>query len=160
MTLVGYTNSGKSSLLNALSKRYGTQKGNVKVANQLFATLDPVSRRIRLPSGSRLIVTDTVGFINKLPHALIAAFRATLEGIEKADLLLHICDISDRQMVKQIHAVNTVLATLGVADKPTLLVQNKLDLMKYILLQGKKTVKNYLYVLKIILYFSIISKDL
>jgi len=129
MTLVGYTNAGKSSLLNALSARYGQQPGNVLVADQLFATLDPVSRQLRLPAGTRIVATDTVGFINKLPHHLVAAFRATLEGIEEADLLLHVADVSQDAFQEQIRTVNGVLSDLDLAAIPTLLVKNKIDLL-------------------------------
>jgi len=135
IALVGYTNAGKSSLLNALS--YPGQFGGngqsrsdppkAYVADQLFATLDPTTRRVRLPAGTEVLFTDTVGFIKKLPHHLIAAFRATLEGIEEADLLLHVVDITHPQVEAQIAAVQSILAELGVADKPTLQVWNKID---------------------------------
>ncbi len=123
VALVGYTNTGKSSLLNALSH------SSVTVEDKLFATLDPTTRRIRLPSDRMVLLTDTVGFIKKLPHDLVAAFRATLEEIEEADLLLHVADLSHPKAEAQIRTVEQVLADMGVSDKPTLLVWNKLDLL-------------------------------
>jgi len=135
IALVGYTNAGKSSLLNALSYpgQFGgngessSEPPKAHVADQLFATLDPTTRRVRLPAGTEVLFTDTVGFIKKLPHHLIAAFRATLEGIEEADLLLHVVDITHPQVEAQIAAVQSILAELGVADKPTLQIWNKID---------------------------------
>jgi GTP-binding protein HflX len=135
IALVGYTNAGKSSLLNALSYpgqlggngQSGSEPPKAYVADQLFATLDPTTRRVRLPAGTEVLFTDTVGFIKKLPHHLIAAFRATLEGIEEADLLLHVADITHPQVEAQIAAVQSILAQLGIADKPTLQVWNKID---------------------------------
>jgi GTP-binding protein HflX len=123
VALVGYTNTGKSSLLNRLSG------SDVLVEDKLFATLDPTTRRVRLPGGRQVLFTDTVGFIKKLPHHLVAAFRATLEGIEEADLLLHVADASHPKADAQVRTVGEVLSELGVADKPTLLVWNKLDLV-------------------------------
>jgi GTP-binding protein HflX len=130
--LVGYTNAGKSSLLNALCRLQGVASEDggpplVYVADQLFATLDPTTRRLRLPSGSRVLLTDTVGFIRKLPTQLVAAFRATLEGIEEADLLLHVADAAHPQARAQVETVRQILAELGVAQKPALLVWNKTD---------------------------------
>jgi GTP-binding protein HflX len=135
IALVGYTNAGKSSLLNALSYpgqnggngQSGSEPPKAYVADQLFATLDPTTRRVRLPAGTEVLFTDTVGFIKKLPHHLIAAFRATLEGIEEADLLIHVADITHPQVEAQIAAVQSILAQLGIADKPTLQVWNKID---------------------------------
>ena len=137
IALVGYTNTGKSSLLNALSYpgqlggngQSGSEPPKAYVADQLFATLDPNTRKVRLPAGTEVLFTDTVGFIKKLPHHLIAAFRATLEGIEEADLLLHVVDITHPQVEAQIAAVQSILAELGVADKPTLQVWNKIDVV-------------------------------
>jgi GTP-binding protein HflX len=139
VSLVGYTNAGKSSLLNALSAgsgRPGAQAGGASgrsdpprahVADQLFATLDPTTRRVRLPAGTQVLFTDTVGFINKLPTHLVAAFRATLEGIEEADLLLHVADVAHPGADAQVATVDTVLSELGLAAKPTLRVWNKID---------------------------------
>lgn len=130
--LVGYTNAGKSSLLNALCRSQGIDSPDggpplVYVADQLFATLDPTTRRVRLPSGLPALVTDTVGFIRKLPPQLVAAFRATLEGIEEADLLIHVVDASHPLARQQADTVRQFLAELGAADRPTLLVWNKVD---------------------------------
>jgi len=138
VALVGYTNAGKSSLLNALfaadsgralrsASPGDSEPPRAYVADQLFATLDPTTRRVRLPAGTRVLFTDTVGFINKLPTHLVAAFRATLEGIEEADLLLHVADIAHPEAEAQVATVDAVLADLGLGDKPTLLVWNKID---------------------------------
>jgi GTP-binding protein HflX len=135
IALVGYTNAGKSSLLNALSYpgqlckngRGTSDPPKAYVADQLFATLDPTTRRVRLPAGTEVLFADTVGFIKKLPHHLIAAFRATLEGIEDADLLLHVLDVTHPQVEAQAAAVQSILADLGVADKPMLQAWNKID---------------------------------
>ena len=136
VALVGYTNAGKSSLLNAVSAAgAGTPSGaselseppRAYVADQLFATLDPTTRRVRLPSGTVVLFTDTVGFINKLPTHLVAAFRATLEGIQEADLLLHVADVSHPEVDAQVGSVEETLADLGLADKPILRVWNKID---------------------------------
>ena len=121
--LVGYTNAGKSSLLNALAD------SDVYAADQLFATLDPTTRRISLPNHSDVLLTDTVGFIQKLPTTLIAAFRATLEEVVEADLLLHIVDVSHPNAWQHIDAVEDTLAEIDAADMPRLLVLNKIDLL-------------------------------
>ena len=123
VALVGYTNAGKSTLLNALAD------SDVYAADMLFATLDPTSRRVELPSGQRVVATDTVGFINKLPHDLVDAFRATLEEVRRADLLLEVVDAADPDFVGQQVAVQTVLDELGAGDKPRITVYNKLDLL-------------------------------
>jgi GTP-binding protein HflX len=123
VALVGYTNAGKSTLLNALAD------ANVFAADMLFATLDPTSRQVELPAGQRVIVTDTVGFINKLPHDLVDAFRATLEEVMRADLLLEVVDAADPDFVSQQAAVQTVLDELGAGDKPRITVYNKIDLL-------------------------------
>lgn len=123
IALVGYTNAGKSTLLNALAD------ADLYVADMLFATLDPTSRAVALPSGQRVVVSDTVGFINKLPHDLVEAFRATLEEVLRADLLLDVVDASDPDFLGQQLAVQQVLDELGVGDKPRITVFNKIDLL-------------------------------
>jgi GTPase len=123
VALVGYTNAGKSTLLNALAD------ANVFAADMLFATLDPTSRQVELPGGQRVIVTDTVGFINKLPHDLVDAFRATLEEVRRADLLLEVVDAADPDFVGQQAAVQTVLDELGAGEKARITVYNKIDLL-------------------------------
>jgi GTP-binding protein HflX len=120
-SIVGYTNAGKSTLLNALTG------ADVLVKDILFATLDPTTRRLKLPTNQNVLLTDTVGFIKKLPHGLVEAFKATLEEVVQADLLLHVVDISHPQAAEQIAAVNSVLAEIGAAKKPTLMVFNKID---------------------------------
>jgi GTP-binding protein HflX len=122
-SLVGYTNAGKSTLFNALSR------AGVTAEDKLFATLDPVTRRVRLPSGDDVLLTDTVGFIQKLPPTLVSAFHATLEGLQDSDLLLHIIDISNPKAPEQAQVVEDVLDGLGMKDKPKLLVLNKADLL-------------------------------
>jgi GTPase len=123
-SIVGYTNAGKSTLLNTL-----TGAGTL-VEDKLFATLDPTTRRLRLPSNQNVLLTDTVGFIRKLPHRLVEAFKATLEEVVEADLLLHVVDASHPQANGQIEAVNAVLDEIGAANKPTLMIFNKIDLSK------------------------------
>ncbi len=122
VALVGYTNAGKSTLLKALSD------ADVYVANQLFATLDTTTRRVEMPSGRSVLLSDTVGFIQKLPTTLIAAFRATLEGITEADMLLHIVDSSHPNLWQQIETVEDTLAEIEVPRIPRILVMNKIDL--------------------------------
>ncbi len=119
--MVGYTNVGKSTLLNTLSG------SDVFVENRLFATLDPTTRLVPLMQGVEILVTDTVGFIRKLPHHLVASFKSTLEEITEADLLLHIADISSRVFEHQIKIVQETLHDLGCSTKPTLMVFNKID---------------------------------
>jgi GTPase len=121
--LVGYTNAGKSTLLNTLTK------AGVLTADMLFATLDPTVRRLYLPSGRTILVTDTVGFIQKLPHTLVAAFRATLEEVTEADLLLHVVDSASSYFEQQIAAVYQVLEDLGGIAKPLITIFNKSDLL-------------------------------
>jgi GTP-binding protein HflX len=120
-SIVGYTNAGKSTLLNALTG------AEVLAEDKLFATLDPTTRRLRLPTNQNVLLTDTVGFIKKLPHGLVEAFKATLEEVVQADLLLHVVDISHPQAEEQIAAVDMVLAEIGAAGKPVLMVFNKMD---------------------------------
>lgn len=124
IALVGYTNAGKSSLLNALSN------AGVYAEDKLFATLDPVTRRVTLPSGNEVLFTDTVGFIEKLPHDLISAFRSTLEEAARADLLLNITDANSPENEKHIRVVNEVLNDLGAQNTPMITVYNKCDLLK------------------------------
>ncbi len=124
VALVGYTNAGKSTLMHALSG------ADVLAEDKLFATLDPVTRRLGLPSGEVVLLTDTVGFIQKLPTQLVAAFRATLEELKEADLLLHVVDISHPSAFEQTQTVETTLAELGVAEKPVLLALNKVDALR------------------------------
>jgi len=119
--LVGYTSAGKSTLLNTLSG------AELPVDSMLFSTLDPTTRRVVLPDGWAVLITDTVGFIRNLPHHLIAAFRATLEEVLEADFLIHVVDASHPRMDDQREAVEDVLEELGVADKPILTVFNKID---------------------------------
>ncbi len=120
-SIVGYTNAGKSTLLNRLT-------GAAAVAeDKLFATLDPTTRRLRLPTNQNVLLSDTVGFIRKLPHRLVEAFKATLEEVAEADLLLHVVDVSHPKADEQIAAVQSVLAELGADTKPTLMVFNKID---------------------------------
>ena len=123
ISLVGYTNAGKSTLFNAL-----TGAGALAV-DQLFATLDTLSRRLVLPSGQTVIVSDTVGFVRDLPHQLVEAFRATLEETAEADLLLHVVDASSPDRLDQIAQVERVLAEIGAGEIPVILVQNKIDLL-------------------------------
>jgi len=121
VALVGYTNAGKSTLLNRLAG------ADVYVANQLFATVDPTTRRVELPGGYQALFTDTVGFIQKLPTALVAAFRATLEEITEADLLLHVVDISHANALNQYQAVQETLNEIGAAGIPEITALNKID---------------------------------
>jgi GTP-binding protein HflX len=123
VALAGYTNAGKSSLLNTLSG------AEVLSSNQLFATLDPTTRRVELPNHQEILVTDTVGFIQKLPTDLVAAFRATLEEIIEADVILHVVDASHQQVEEQAEAVEDELEALGVESMPRVTVLNKIDLV-------------------------------
>lgn len=120
-SIVGYTNAGKSTLFNALTG------AEVLVEDKLFATLDPTTRQLRLPTNQHVLLSDTVGFIRKLPHRLVEAFKATLEEVVEADLLIHVVDISHPQAEEQIQAVNLVLEEIGATGKSTLMVFNKTD---------------------------------
>lgn len=124
ISLVGYTNAGKSTLLNRLTN------ASVYARDQLFATLDPTTRRMELPSGRQVLLTDTVGFIQKLPTTLIAAFRATLEEITETSLLLHVVDISHPSVAAHIEVVEDTLAEIDVPPVPRILVWNKSDLVE------------------------------
>ena len=120
-SIVGYTNAGKSTLLNALTG------ADVLAEDKLFATLDPTTRRLRLPTNQNVLLTDTVGFIRKLPHGLVEAFKATLEEVVRADLLLHVVDASHSEAEEQIQSVDGVLREIGAEGKPTIMVFNKID---------------------------------
>jgi GTP-binding protein HflX len=124
VALVGYTNAGKSTLLNKIAK------ADVYVANQLFATLDPTTRRVELPGGYQALLTDTVGFIQKLPTALVEAFHATLEEIAEADLLLHVVDISHPNALNQFESVQQTLEEIGAQHIPTVTALNKVDRLR------------------------------
>ena len=123
VALVGYTNAGKSTLLNVLCK------SDVLVENKLFSTLDPVTRKLHLPDGRNILLTDTVGFIHKLPPLIVAAFHATLEELDEADLLLHVVDITSPDAVSQSQTVEEILKQLKLDAKPRITVVNKIDLL-------------------------------
>jgi GTPase len=123
IAIAGYTNAGKSTLMNALTR------SNVLVANQLFATLDPTVRRIELPSGRAATISDTVGFVSKLPHELVEAFRSTLEEVTRATLILHVADASSPDLPSQIDAVRTVLHEIGASRIREVVALNKVDLL-------------------------------
>ncbi len=124
VALVGYTNAGKSTLLNALT---GTK---VLVEDKLFATLDPTTRRIRLPNNQIVLISDTVGFIRKLPHQLVEAFKATLEEVAEADILIHVIDAGHPDIEQQAATVRSILVDLGLEHKPVISVLNKIDRIK------------------------------
>ncbi|HTY81188.1 MAG TPA: GTPase HflX, partial [Dehalococcoidales bacterium] len=136
VALVGYTNAGKSSLLNAMCK------ADIPADDRLFATLDPTTRRMNLPDNRTVLLTDTVGFIRKLPPMLIKAFRATLEELDDAKLLLHVVDIASGDASDQFQTVEGILSDIGLADKPRLTVLNKIDLYleKVATLPGSKII--------------------
>ncbi len=123
ISIIGYTNAGKSTLLNNLTK------SKTFVEDKMFATLDTASRRLRFPKERDVIITDTVGFIRDLPKDIFAAFRATLEELEDADLLLHVVDISNPRFEQQIKSVEKILSDLSLSEKPVLLIFNKEDLI-------------------------------
>lgn len=122
--IVGYTNAGKSTLMNALTD------AGVLVEDKLFATLDPTTRAMDLPRGRRVLLTDTVGFIRKLPHHLIESFKATMEGVATADLLVHVIDAAHPQVEEQVAAASGVLREIGAAEKPVVAAFNKIDLLR------------------------------
>ncbi len=124
VAIVGYTNAGKSTLLNAISD------ADVLVEDKLFATLDPTTRRVTLPEGREVLFTDTVGFIQKLPTTLVAAFRATLEEVAEANLLLHVVDITHPNALEQSRAVEETLAEIEATGKPVVVALNKIDKLK------------------------------
>lgn len=134
VALIGYTNAGKSTLLNALTGEHA-----VYADDKLFATLDPTTRRVGLRGGGQLLLTDTVGFIQKLPHSLVSAFRATLEETQFADVLLHVHDASSPQLTEQAQTVRRILTELGAAELPTIDVFNKTDLLPTFKLEALRT---------------------
>jgi GTPase len=136
VALVGYTNAGKSTLLNKLAR------ADVYTADQLFATLDPTTRRVELPGGYQALFTDTVGFIQKLPTTLVAAFHATLEEITEADLLLHVVDMAHPNALNQFQAVQETLAEIGAGHIPTVTALNKIDRLGQPE-SARATVRNY-----------------
>ena len=138
ISIVGYTNAGKSTLLNTLTD------ANVLEEDQLFATLDPTTRNLKLPSGQEILLTDTVGFIRKLPHHLIEAFKSTLEEAKYADIILHVVDTANVQMDEQMHVVYETLKRLDAIDKPVITAFNKVDKAGDVLIrdfQADKTVR-------------------
>lgn len=130
VSFVGYTNVGKSTLRNKLCELYGNDKEKVFEANMLFATLDTTTRVINLPSGKEVLFSDTVGFIRKLPHDLVEAFKSTLEEVVESDLIIHVVDGSNENALVQIETVNKVLKEIGAENKDTILAINKIDLAK------------------------------
>jgi len=123
VALVGYTNAGKSTLMNTLTR------AGVFVEDKLFATLDPTTRALRLPNGDKVMTVDTVGFINKIPHSLIEAFKSTLEEVKSADLLLHLVDMANPLFENHIRVIEEVLKEIGAGEIPTILVPNKMDVV-------------------------------
>jgi GTP-binding protein HflX len=121
VALVGYTNAGKSTLMNTLTR------AGVFVEDKLFATLDPTTRALRLPNRDKVMLVDTVGFIHKIPHSLIESFKSTLEEVRSADLLLHLIDMANPMFEEQIEIIEEVLREIGAGDIPVILVPNKVD---------------------------------
>ncbi len=143
VSLIGYTNAGKSTLFNTLSRE------KTLISPQLFATLDPVIRRVTLPDGLFFFLSDTVGFIRKLPVELITAFKATLEEIKEADCLCHVVDITSEHCDSQIRSVDNVLSELGISDIPIVLAYNKIDLLPdaaQLVQRNKETQHNRVYI--------------
>ena len=139
VALVGYTNGGKSTLLNALSQ------ADIFVEDKLFATLDPTTRRVTLPNKSAALITDTVGFIRKLPPTIVTAFRATLEELTEASMLLHVVDLSSPDAAEQCQVVEDILTDLNLMDKPRITALNKIDLLlKSGRVWGEEEAINYL----------------
>jgi GTP-binding protein HflX len=132
VALVGYTNAGKSTLMNTLTR------AGVFVEDKLFATLDPTTRALRLPNGDKVMLVDTVGFIHKIPHSLIEAFKSTLEEVRSADLLLHLVDLANPMFEQQIEIIEEVLREIGAGDIPVVLVPNKIDAVPTVPLHGLK----------------------
>ena len=124
VSIVGYTNAGKSTLLNRLTG------ANVVAEDKLFTTLDPVTRKAMLPSGVEVLLTDTVGFIQKLPPTVVAAFRATLEEVAESSIVIHVVDVSHQNAAQQAHEVDEILKDLGLDSKPQIMVLNKIDLLE------------------------------
>jgi GTP-binding protein HflX len=133
VALVGYTNAGKSTLMNTLTR------AGVFVENKLFATLDPTTRALRLPNGDKVMIVDTVGFINKIPHSLVEAFKSTLEEVSRADLLLHLVDMANPLYEEQIQVIEKVLVEIGAGGIPSVLVPNKVDLVPAAEVKGLRT---------------------
>src|SRR5205085_12031130 len=123
VAIAGYTNAGKSTLMNALTR------ADVLVADQLFATLDPTTRRLDLPGGRGVTLSDTVGFVGKLPHDLVEAFRSTLEEVALASIVLHVADASASGLDAQVAAVRSVLGEIGAGALPEVVTLNKMDLL-------------------------------
>jgi GTP-binding protein HflX len=132
VALVGYTNAGKSTLMNTLTR------AGVFVEDKLFATLDPTTRALRLPNGDKVMIVETVGFINKIPHSLIEAFKSTLEEVKDADLLLHLIDMTSPLFEEHVQVIEDVLKEIGAGDLPTILVPNKTDLVPSVPLHALK----------------------
>jgi GTP-binding protein HflX len=123
VSLVGYTNAGKSTLFNSVTN------ADVLAEDKLFATLDPTMRRINVPGAGEVVLTDTVGFVSSLPHALVEAFKATLEEVVHSDLLLHVIDIADTNWQERVEQVEAVLKEIGAKEVPSIRVMNKADLL-------------------------------
>ena len=132
VALVGYTNAGKSTLMNTLTR------AGVFVEDKLFATLDPTTRALRLPNGDKVMLVDTVGFINKIPHSLVEAFKSTLEEVRSADLLLHLVDMTNPLFEEQVQVIEEVLKEIGAGEIPVVLAPNKIDAVATVPVQKLK----------------------